>query len=97
LWLSAWINFSVLPLRVATVTGLIVAFAGIVALGWIVWLWLHDRGPQYGFGWMMASLLIFSGAQLVMLGLIGEYVGRMFLTVNQRPQAVVRDVVRSGG
>jgi glycosyltransferase involved in cell wall biosynthesis len=95
LWLSAWINFSVLPLRVATVMGLIVAFAGVVALCWIVWLWFHDRGPQYGFGWMMASLLIFSGAQLVMLGLIGEYVGRMFLTVNQRPQAVVRDVVRS--
>jgi hypothetical protein len=44
----------------------------------------------------MAALLIFSGTQLVMLGLIGEYVGRMFLTVNQRPQAVVREVARSG-
>ena len=33
--------------------------------------------------------------QLVMLGLIGEYVGRMFLTVNQRPQAVVREIVRT--
>jgi glycosyltransferase involved in cell wall biosynthesis len=96
LWLSAWINFSVLPLRVATVMGLVIAVVGVLALGWLVWLWSQDRGPQYGFGWMMASLLIFSGTQLVMLGLIGEYVGRMFLTVNQRPQAVVREVARSG-
>jgi hypothetical protein len=95
LWLSAWINFSVLPLRVATVMGLVIAVVGIGALGWVIWLWLHNRGPQFGFGWMMAALLIFSGTQLVMLGLIGEYVGRMFLTVNQRPQAVVREVARS--
>ena len=41
----------------------------------------------------MATVLVFSGTQLVILGLIGEYLGRMFLTVNQRPQSVVRDVV----
>lgn len=96
LWLSAWINFSVLPLRVATILGLLLAAAGVVALGGVVWLWWHDRGPNYGFGWLMAALLIFSGTQLVLLGLIGEYVGRMFLSVNQRPQSVVREVVRGG-
>ncbi len=47
----------------------------------------------YGWGWVMAAVLVFSGTQLVMLGLIGEYLGRMFLTVNQRPQIVVREVV----
>jgi len=96
LWLSAWINFSILPLRVATVMGLIIGLAGLLAVGWLVWLWFHDAGPQYGFGWLMAALLIFSGTQLMMLGLIGEYVGRMFITVNQRPQAVVREVTRGG-
>lgn len=93
LWLSAWVNFSVLPLRVATVLGLFIAAVGIVALGGVVWLWWNDKGPAYGFGWLMSALLIFSGAQLLMLGLIGEYVGRMFLAVNQRPQAVVREVI----
>lgn len=97
LWLSTWVNFSVLPLRVATVIGLVMAVIGMLALGWLVWLWANDFGPGYGFGWLMAALLVFSGTQLVMLGLIGEYVGRMFLTVNQRPQAVVREVVKSGG
>jgi glycosyltransferase involved in cell wall biosynthesis len=96
LWLSAWVNFSVLPLRVATVIGLVLAVIGLLALGWVGWLWFHNAGPPYGWGWLMAALLIFSGTQLVMLGLIGEYVGRMFLAINQRPQAVVREVVRSG-
>jgi undecaprenyl-phosphate 4-deoxy-4-formamido-L-arabinose transferase len=95
LWLSAWINFSVLPLRVATVLGLILAGAGLVALGTVAYLWLHNIGPGYGFGWLMAALLIFSGTQLVLLGLIGEYVGRMFLAVNQRPQSIVREIARS--
>lgn len=95
LWLSAWINFSVLPLRVATVMGMVIGLAGLLSLVWLGWLWLRDAGPQYGFGWLMAGLLVFSGTQLMMLGLIGEYVGRMFITVNQRPQAVVRQIVRS--
>lgn len=93
LWLSAWINFSVLPLRVATVLGLILAFAGVVALAIVVIAWFRNAGPAQGFGWLMAALLVFSGTQLVLLGLIGEYIGRMFITVNQRPQSVVREIV----
>jgi undecaprenyl-phosphate 4-deoxy-4-formamido-L-arabinose transferase len=96
LWMSAWVNFSVLPLRVATVLGLAIAGAGLVALAVVVWLWYRNVGPPSGFGWLISALLVFSGTQLVLLGLIGEYVGRMFLTINQRPQAVVREVVRSG-
>jgi undecaprenyl-phosphate 4-deoxy-4-formamido-L-arabinose transferase len=93
LWLAAWVNFSVLPLRLATVLGLTMAAAGVVALGVIAIMWFRNVGPSYGFGWLMAALLVFSGTQLVMLGLIGEYIGRTFLTVNQRPQSIVRDVV----
>ncbi|PTX97727.1 glycosyltransferase [Opitutus sp. ER46] len=95
LWLSAWINFSVAPLRVATVLGFLVAVLGIAALAVVGWLWWNDRGPSYGWGWLMAGMLIFSGTQLVLLGIIGEYIGRMFLAINQRPQAVEREVVTS--
>ena len=97
LWLSAWINFSILPLRVATVLGLVLAGAGLVALAAVAYLWLQNIGPSYGFGWLMAALLVFSGTQLVLLGLIGEYVGRMFLAVNQRPQSIVREIRRAPG
>jgi glycosyltransferase involved in cell wall biosynthesis len=95
LWLSAWLNFSLLPLRIATLAGFATAGAGLVAFLVVLWLWWAGRGPEYGFGWLMSALLIFSGTQLIMLGLIGEYLGRMFLTVNQRPQAIVREVLRS--
>ena len=91
--MAAWVNFSVLPLRVATVLGLAMAAAGMLALVVVAWLWLRNVGPSYGFGWLMAALLVFSGTQLVLLGLIGEYIGRTFLTVNQRPQAIVREVL----
>jgi undecaprenyl-phosphate 4-deoxy-4-formamido-L-arabinose transferase len=94
LWLSAWINFSVLPLRVATVLGLAMAGVGLIGLGSVVWLWLTHRGPAFGWGSLMATLLVFAGTQLVLLGVLGEYIGRMYLTVNQRPQAVVREVMR---
>ena len=95
LWLSAWLNFSILPLRVATLVGLFTAALGVIIFALVVVLWFQQRGPAYGWGWVMSTVLIFSGTQLVMLGLIGEYLGRMFLAVNQRPQAVVRDVVTS--
>jgi undecaprenyl-phosphate 4-deoxy-4-formamido-L-arabinose transferase len=94
LWLSAWVNFSLLPLRVATGLGLLIATVGVVGFGLVVYFWLTNQGPSFGWGSTMAALLVFSGTQLVLLGLIGEYVGRMFLTVNQRPQAIVREVVR---
>ncbi len=95
LWLSAWVNFSVLPLRVATALGLVMALAGLVGIGWVMWLRFTNEGPTFGWGSLMAALLVFSGAQLVMLGLIGEYIGRTFLTVNQRPQAILREVAKS--
>lgn len=97
LWLSTFVNFSVMPLRLATLLGLIMAGAGMVGIAVVITLWMTNRGPAFGWGSLMGALLIFSGTQLVLLGLIGEYIGRMFLTVNRRPQSVVRGVVRGGG
>lgn len=94
LWLSAWVNFSLMPLRVATVAGLGLAALGVAGFAAVVYLHVTNRGPAFGWGSLMAALLVFSGMQLVLLGLIGEYVGRMFLTVNQRPQSVIREIVK---
>jgi len=95
LWLSTFVNFSVMPLRLATLLGMIMAGAGFLGIGGVAYWWWTGTGPAFGWGSLMAGLLLFSGVQLVMLGLIGEYLGRMFLTINQRPQSVVRAVLRS--
>jgi undecaprenyl-phosphate 4-deoxy-4-formamido-L-arabinose transferase len=96
LWASTFVNFSVMPLRLATLLGLVMAIAGLIGLLIVLYLRLTNMGPDYGWGSLMAALVVFSGTQLVMLGLIGEYVGRMFLTINGRPQSVVRSVERGG-
>lgn len=96
LWLSTLVNFSVLPLRIATLMGLVLAAAGFVALAVVLSWWWRGTGPAFGWGSLMGAFLVFSGVQMVMLGVIGEYLGRMFITVNQRPQALVREVIRGG-
>ena len=55
------------------------AAAGLVGFGVVVY-WFTNQGPPLGWGSIMAALLVFSGTQLVLLGIIGEYLGRMFLT-----------------
>lgn len=97
LWASTLVNFSVMPLRLATLLGLVMAVGGLAGIGLVLYLNFTGAGPEFGWGSLMAALLLLAGTQLVMLGLIGEYVGRMFLSVNRRPQSVVRSVERAGG
>lgn len=94
LWVSTVVNFSVMPLRLATALGLLMAAAGFVTTGVVAWLWITGQGPAFGWGSLMSALLVFSGVQLCLLGVVGEYLGRLFLTVNGRPQSVVRRVER---
>ncbi|PTY05898.1 glycosyltransferase [Opitutaceae bacterium EW11] len=95
LWMSSFINFSIMPLRLATVLGSLLGVAGLAGIGVVIYWRFTGQGPEFGWGSLMSALLLFSGVQLVLLGVIGEYLGRMFLTVNQRPQSVVREVLRS--
>jgi glycosyltransferase involved in cell wall biosynthesis len=93
LWLNMVVNFSVMPLRLATMLGFGMAGLGFLMILWVViehWLWAQPLGWSS----LMAVLLLFSGTQLVVVGVVGEYVGRIYLTVNQRPQFVVREVER---
>ena len=94
LFLSMLLNFSVLPLRIGTLTGVLLAGIGIVGLLAIMVEALLTDTPR-GWASMMAGVLTLTGVQLMMLGIIGEYLGRMFLTINKKPQFVVRDVERN--
>jgi len=93
LWMNMFTNFSVLPLRVATVLGLITMFFGVgLASLATYWAYTDPLAPK---GWptLVCALVIFSGVQLIALGVIGEYLGRLFLGHNRTPQYIVREVV----
>jgi undecaprenyl-phosphate 4-deoxy-4-formamido-L-arabinose transferase len=94
LWISMLINVSVLPLRLMTFAGLITSFLGLLALIEVVAEHLLRRTPT-GWASLMAAVLLLSGMQLTLLGILGEYVGRIYLGVSDKPQSVVRNVVRS--
>ncbi|MFO0950774.1 MAG: glycosyltransferase [Isosphaeraceae bacterium] len=93
LWLNTFVNFSVLPLRLSAALGFASCLAGVL-LGLVTVVERVLRpGTPVGWASLMVALLTFSGVQLVMMGVVGEYVGRIFLSGNQTPQFVVRAVV----
>lgn len=96
LWLSMFLNFSIMPLRVSTILGGCLAVTGLLAALVVIAEAALTQTPS-GWGSLMASVLVFAGIQLIMLGLMGEYLGRIYLTLNQKPQFIVRTVVRGSG
>ncbi|MBV9825908.1 MAG: glycosyltransferase family 2 protein [Alphaproteobacteria bacterium] len=93
LWLSMFVNFSVMPLRVSTLTGFALSFAG--ALGGVAAIIeALFFSPPEGWASLMAAVMLLSGVQLLILGLVGEYLGRLYLTTNRKPQSIVRSVIR---
>jgi glycosyltransferase involved in cell wall biosynthesis len=94
LWINIFVNFSVLPLHLSTIAGFALSLIGLVGVISVVLEALFFEPPQ-GWASLMAATLLLSGVQLLILGILGEYMGRLFLTANRKPQTVVREVVRS--
>jgi polyisoprenyl-phosphate glycosyltransferase len=92
LWLAMFTNFSVLPLRIASVTGFLCAGLGLLAAIEFTVEKIVDPAIPLGWASVMCTILLVSGVQLVALGTIGEYLGRLFLSDNGTPQFVVREV-----
>jgi len=91
LWMNMFVNFSVMPLRISTVTGFALSALGAVGVAMALGEALLFSPPP-GWASLMAAVLLLSGVQLLILGIIGEYLGRLYLTANQRPQSVVKEV-----
>ncbi|HEX7515987.1 MAG TPA: glycosyltransferase family 2 protein [Chthoniobacterales bacterium] len=96
LWMSMLVNFSVLPLRLMTVAGMITSALGFLAVIEVVLEHLLKRNPT-GWSSLMAAILLLSGTQLLLLGIMGEYVGRIYLGISDKPQSVVRAKFTSPG
>ena len=96
LWMNGFTSFSIKPLRLATYMGCLTAFAGFIYAVIIVIRYFTIHLAPQGWSSTTALLLILGGVILLVLGLVGEYVGRIFMCVNASPQYVERKVVKNG-
>ncbi len=94
LWLNGFTAFSIKPLRISTITG--VGFAGIGFIGIIVIIFRKIFGASVLMGWssMVCLMLIIGGIIMCMLGMLGEYVGRIYMCINETPQYVIKEIIK---
>ena len=90
LWMNMFTNFSILPLRVAIIMGFLFAMIGIVLGIWTVIEKINNPNLPLGYASIIVAISVFSGTQLIAIGMLGEYLGRMFLSQNKKPQYSIR-------
>ncbi len=92
--LNLYTNFSLIPLQIVSALGLFTASAGFVLGAYYLIQYLASNIVVPGFASTIIAILLLGGAQLLALGVIGEYLGRLHLNINRKPQFVVRQVDR---
>ena len=89
----SFVNFSVIPLQIATLFGILFSGAGFLAAVAILIRKLVEPGITIGWSSLMCIILIVAGITFLMLGIIGEYIGKLIMTVNNNPLYVVRETL----
>ncbi len=89
LWINGFTSFSVKPLRLATISGATISMTGFIYTIFIILK--KFRNPYVPIGWSstIAVTLVIGGAILLELGMIGEYIGRIYICINHSPQYVI--------
>ena len=93
LWFNGFTAFSEKPLRVATMIGTGCAFLGFLYGLYTIIKKLVNPMVPIGFSSLMSALMFIGGMLMLMVGLVGEYIGRMYICMNNAPQYVVREIV----
>ncbi|MBR4105828.1 MAG: glycosyltransferase family 2 protein [Alphaproteobacteria bacterium] len=85
-------NFSIIPLRFVTFSGFFVCFLSFIFLCYVVYNW-SAKGTIVGWASTVTIITIFSGIQLISLGIIGEYLAKVFIEVKKRPLYIVESKI----
>lgn len=95
LWFNGFTAFSVKPLRIATVTGVVCALCGFAYGIYTIIKKIFIKPPDLviGFSALMSVTVFMGGMLMLMMGMVGEYLGRMYISVNNSPQYVIREIV----
>lgn len=91
LWLNMFTSFSILPLRISIYIGSFFALAGFLFGIYSIIEHFIDPTLPPGFSSITTAIFIFAGIQLISLGMIGEYIGRIFMSQNKQPQYIIRN------
>ena len=91
--MNGFTSFSVKPLRIATYAGASTAILGFLYIVVIIIRYFTVHQAPMGWSSTTALVLLIGGINLLLLGLVGEYVGRVFMCVNATPQYVEREYI----
>lgn len=94
LWLNGLTAFSVKPLRISSYLGLTTAGLGIVYAIWAICNKITNPDVPLGWTTLIIVLLFIGGMVLFVLGMIGEYIGRIYISLNNSPQYVIREIIK---
>lgn len=94
LWMNGFTAFSIKPLRISTGIGCLCAIGGFVYMLYTIIRHFVDHAAPIGYASLISALLFIGGMIMLMLGLVGEYLGRIYICMNNSPQYVIRDIVR---
>jgi undecaprenyl-phosphate 4-deoxy-4-formamido-L-arabinose transferase len=92
LWLVILTGFSLMPLRIAILVGISTAIIGASGLVYAVISNIFDKHQVPGWTSIISSILFFGGIQCLLLGVVGEYFGRIYLAISGKPQSLVRSI-----
>lgn len=95
LWFNGFTAFSIKPLRIATALGCLTACAGFLYGFYTVVKKFINPNVPIGFSALMAALVFIGGMIMLMLGLIGEYIGRIYISLNNSPQYVIKECLNT--
>lgn len=93
LWINGFTAFSVKPLRIATGIGAVCAGLGFIYGIYTIIKKLIGVDVPMGFSALMTALMFIGGMLMLMLGLVGEYIGRVYISMNNSPQYVIREKI----
>ncbi|MGB9595521.1 MAG: glycosyltransferase [Candidatus Poribacteria bacterium] len=93
IWMRLATNFSIFPLRVASVLGLVSSMLSFLFALYLIILYLIGIHGPLGWASLIVTVLFIGGVQLIAIGTVGEYIGRLFIYNSKAPQFVIKDII----
>lgn len=92
--LNMMTNFSIVPLQLASLTGFVFSLTGFFLGSYYILKKIFWGIPVSGYSSLIVAITMFSGVQLLTIGILGEYIGRIHINVSKRPQYAIKDMLK---